>query len=289
MLQIARQHLRCREIGDDDVVPVAELLARSSANRSNQLLRLARLAQRTPPSGLPKFGYLLEQAGRPVGAILTICSSICAGGVSSVRCNLTSWHVEPEFRGYGALLSSQALKQKDVVYLNVTARPSTWAMVEAQGFSRYSRGMFVALPSLSRRATETKVRVDSYCGAAHELDCGEATLLRDHAGFGCMALVCRSAECAYPFVLARRDLKGRIPCVQLVYCRSIEEFVRCARPIGRYLAARGILLVALDAHGPVSGLVGKYYPGRMPKFIRGGPPVRLGDLAYTNVAVFCGL
>jgi hypothetical protein len=289
MLQTMREKLRCREINDDDIGQVAELLARSFADRQNQLLRLGRLAQRSPPSGLPRFGYLLEQAGRPVGAILTICSSICVAGVSSVRCNLTSWHVEPELRGYGALLTSQALKQKDLVYLNVTARPSTWAMVEAQGFSRYSGGTFVALPSLSRRTQETKVRVDSYRSVCQGLDVGEAALLHDHVGFGCMAIVCRSAEGVHPFVLARRDLKGRIPCVQLVYCRSIDEFVRCARPIGRYLAARGILLVALDAHGPVPGLVGKYYPGRMPKFIRGGPPVRLGDLAYTNLAVFCGL
>jgi hypothetical protein len=61
----------------------------------------------------PRFGYLLEHDGRPVGAILTIYSSISTGGTAVTRCNLSSWHVEPEYKGYGALLISQALKRKD--------------------------------------------------------------------------------------------------------------------------------------------------------------------------------
>jgi hypothetical protein len=125
--------------------------------------------------------------------------------------------------------------------------------------------------------------------AAEELDPGERAMLADHARFGCQALVCKTAERAHPFIFARRDLKGLIPCVQLIYCRSIDEFVRFAGTIGRVLAKRGIFLVTIDANGPIAGLVGKYYPGKMPKFVKGGGAVRLGDLAYTNIAVFCNL
>ena len=114
-------------------------------------------------------------------------------------------------------------------------------------------------------------------------------MLTDHARFGCLAFVCKTAEGAHPFIFARRDLKNLIPCVQLVYCRSIDEFVRFAGSIGRFLARRGIFLVTIDANRPIEGLVGRYYPGRMPKFVRGEGAVRLGDLAYTNIAVFCNL
>jgi hypothetical protein len=294
MLLQLRPKLRCREINDADLTAVAELLSSSFTNRDNQLLRLRRLAQRGPLVGLPQFGYLLEHDGRPVGAILTIYSSISIGGVCVTRCNLSSWHVEPEYRGYGALLISQALKQKDVTYLNVTARPSTWPIVAAQGFSRYSDGIFVAAPLLNRRAPAIGTAVVEGSGA-HDalatagLDPGESSMLSDHARFGCLALVCKAAEGAHPFIFARRDLKNLIPCVQLVYCRSIDEFVRFAGSIGRVLAKRGIFLVTIDANRPIAGLVGRYYAGRMPKFVKGGAAVRLGDLAYTNIAVFCNL
>jgi hypothetical protein len=294
MLQQLRPRIRCREIAEADLPAVAELLAKSFTTRDNQMFRLRRLAQCRPPEGLPQFGYLLEHEGRVVGAILTIYSSISIGGSSVKRCNLSSWHVEPEYRGYGALLTSQALKQKNVTYINATARPSTWSIVSAQGFSRYSEGIFIAGPLLNRRAPATKTTVVVRDGAdnsfgAGKLDPGETAILSDHARFGCLSLVCETAETAHPFVFARRDLKGLIPCVQLVYCRSIDDFVRFAGSIGRTLARRGIFLVTIDANQPIPGLVGRYYPGRMPKFVRGDGTMRLGDLAYTNIAVFCGL
>jgi hypothetical protein len=294
MLVQLRPKLRCREINEADLAATAELLSKSFTNRDNQLLRLRRLAQREPPGGLPRFGYLLEHDGRPVGAILTICSSISIGGASVTRCNLSSWHVEPEYRGYGTLLISQALKQKDVTYLNVTARPSTRPIVEAQGFSRYSNGIFVAAPLLNRRAPATATAVVEGDGvhdslATEGLDPGERAMLSDHARFGCSSVVCKTAEGAHPFIFARRDLKDLIPCMQLVYCRSIDEFVRFAGTIGRVLAKRGIFLVTIDAIEPIAGLIGKYYPGKMPKFVKGGSAVRLGDLAYTNIAVFSNL
>ena len=294
MLQQLRPRLRCREIAEADLPAVAELLAKSFTTRDNQLLRLRRLAQCTPPAGMPQFGYLLEHDDRPVGAILTLYSSISIGGSTVTRCNLSSWHVEPEYRGYGALLTSQALKQKNVTYVNVTARPSTWPIVSAQGFSRYSDGTFIAGPLLNRRAPATVTTVVAADGAGvsvggGKLDPGEIAMLSDHARFGCLSLVCETAETAHPFIFARRDLKGLIPCVQLVYCRSIDEFVRFAGSIGRALARRGILLVTIDANQPIPGLSGRYYPGRMPKFVRGEGTMRLGDLAYTNIAVFCNL
>jgi len=48
-----------------------------------------------------------------------------------------------------------------------------------------------------------------------------------------------------------------LPCFQLVYSRSIAEFVRFARPLGRYLALRGRPTVIVDANGPVAGLVSR--------------------------------
>jgi hypothetical protein len=279
--------IRCREIQDGDFPAVAELLSRSFTRPELQLRRLRRLAERDAPGGLPKIGYLLESKDALVGVILMICSTIAKDGMSIIRCNLSSWHVEPDYRAYAPLLIAQALKYKGVTYVNVSARPATWPIVEAQGFSRYSKGVFIAIPALSRGTAPARLmRIRPGMALGDDIGSFEGALLSEHAGFGCLSILCRAADGAHPFVFARRDLKGVLPSVQLVYCRSIEDFVRHARRIGWYLAARGICCVQIDANGPIAGLTGRYFSDRMPKFVRGGDGPRQGDLAYTNIALF---
>ncbi len=83
-----------------------------------------------------------------------------------------------------------------------------------------------------------------------------------------------------------RFVKGVIPCAQLIYCRDIGNIARFAGPIGRFLALRGRPFVVIDANGPIAGLIGKYFDETMPKYYRGPAQPRLGDLAYTEAALF---
>jgi hypothetical protein len=46
------------------------------------------------------------------------------------------------------------------------------------------------------------------------------------------------------------------------------------------------MFVLIDSNGPISGLVGKYLKDYMPKYFKGRVSPRLGDLAYTEVAMF---
>src|SRR5207237_6050031 len=111
---------------------------------------LACLQAREVPAEMPRYGYLLENDGVAVGAILLIFAT--APDRDAVRANVSSWYVEPAFRSYAPLLVSQALKLKQVTYLNVSAARHTWPILEAQGYRRYSNGVFVALPALERSA-----------------------------------------------------------------------------------------------------------------------------------------
>ena len=150
--------IRCRQIGAGDIPAVADLLTRGLSDPQPQFWHRAldQLTRREPPPGLPKYGYLLESGGTPVGAILLICSAMpvgetgTPGATVAPRCNLSSWYVDPEYRAYAPLLVSQALRHKEVTYLNVSAAPHTWPIIEAQGFSRYSEGIFISLPALNR-------------------------------------------------------------------------------------------------------------------------------------------
>jgi hypothetical protein len=292
--------IRCRRIEDADADRVVTLFTRGfGARRTRRFWErvIACLATRTAPADAPRFGYLLESDGAAVGAILQIFSTLRAGGAganekATTRCNVSSWYVDPAFRSYAPLLVSQALKQTGVTYLNISSIPHTRPIVEAQGYVRFSNGVFVALPGLSRAPSGIQARIiaaDARPQAAQlqaPFEAHERDLLRDHADYGCMSLWCETRERAYPFVFRERRVKGLISCAQLIYCGDVADFVRFARPLGWYLARRGRPLVILDANGPIRGLVGKYFDQTMPKYFKGPAPPRLGDLAYTETALF---
>jgi hypothetical protein len=280
--------LRCRQIDEADLAAVVALLARGFPNRNRQfwLHALEQLTRRRPPSGMPKYGYLLESDGVVVGAILLICSTMRANDAVATRCNLSSWYVEPAFRAYATLLVSHALRHKDVTYLNVSPAPHTWPIIEAQGFSRYCDGVFVALPMLNGMFGGAGVKVfDAHTPPTVSLDPFEQEVLRQHAEHGCISLWCVTSDRAYPFVFRPRLVRDILPCAQMIYCRDIADFVRFAGPIGRYLARRGKPLVIIDSNGPIPGLIGVFRRGSMPKYFKGPQRPRLGDLAYTEYAV----
>ena len=281
--------IRSRQISESDFVGVIDLLTRGFRVRSRRYWdrALAQLASHPTPAGLPRYGYLLECEGRPVGVILLIFSSVLDGDTSTIRCNVSSWYVEPQFRSHAALFVSQAIRHKNVTYVNISPAPHTRPIIEAQGFSRYGSGQFVTVPVLAAKRDDQRTRVigvDALPDASLEVK--DRALLLDHRSYGCISLWCTTPDRAYPFVFVPRWLKGVIPCAQLIYCRDIDDFVRFARPIGRYLARRGRPLVIIDSNGPIAGLTGKYFDGRAPKYFKGTATPRLGNLAYTEAVMF---
>jgi hypothetical protein len=285
--------LHCRQIDDADIEAVASLLARGFPAHNWQfwLRAFAQLAGHDTPAGLPKYGYLLESGADVVGAILLICSTISAGDTTATRCNLSSWYVDPPFRAYAPMLVSHALGHKDVTYLNVSPAPHTRPIIEAQGFSRYCDGIFIAVPMVNGLFGGPKVKVFE-AGKRSQLDLPQVDfdatdeeVLLQHAAHGCISLWCATPERAYPFVFRPRMVRGGIPCAQLIFCRDVGDFVRFAGPIGRLLARYGRPFVIVDANGPIPGLLGWYSRGNMPKYFKGPLRPRLGDLAYTESAV----
>ncbi len=280
--------LRCRPIEQADIDAVAALLARGfpAHDRRFWLGAFAQLTRHEPPAGLPKYGYLLESSGVVVGAILLICSTVPAGDTAATRCNLSSWYVDPAFRAYAPMLVSQALRHKNVTYLNVSPAPHTRPIIEAQGFSRYCDGIFIALPMFKGLFGGPQVAVfEANRQPDVPFDRRDQEMLAAHAAHGCVSLWCAAPERAYPFVFRPRLVRGVIPCAQLIYCSDVGDFVRFAGPIGRLLVRRGLPLVIVDANAPIPGLLGWYSRGNMPKYFKGPQRPRLGDLAYTEHAV----
>lgn len=287
---MSARKIRCREIAAGDVEAVADLLTRGFPGRPRAywLAGLERQAARAVPDGYPRYGYLLEAAGAVVGVLLLMYSRKVSGVEPALTCNVASWYVEPQFRNQASLLSAVALKHKHVTYVNVTPAPPTWPILKAQGYKRYCNGLFFALPALSRGHGAIEV-IAPNSAKVGDLSVNEFELLQRHAGYGCLSLVSRTSRGAMPFVLAPfRVRQGRIslPAMQLIYCRSIDDFVGCAGAIGRFLLARGKPLVIIDANGPIQRLPGIYSDARGQKYFKGPNPPQLGDLADTEFALY---
>jgi len=284
----APPRIRRREIGPSDVHRIIDLLTSGFRERKRWFWEraLARLAERRTPPGYPRYGYLLECDGTPVGVTLMIYSTLNFDGRPHIRCNLSSWYVEPAFRAYAAPLASGVLKQKEVTFYNVTPAPETWPVLEAGGYKRYCSGRFLAVPALSAWQPGVRVRIAAGDIAPDDdLSAFETQLLLDHQSYGCISVTCCLLKRRCPFVFQIRRKAGLVRFAYLIYCRHLDDFVRFAGPLGRFLALRGILLVVVDANGRVAGLVGRYYDG-FPKYFRGPDQPRLGDLAYSERALF---
>ena len=279
--------IRCRQVVDSDTTNIADLLARGLRRlpRQRWLQVLGRLAEHPTPAGLPKYGYLMESDGVPVGVILLISSKVKTGETWAVRCSVSSWYVEPPFRTHATLLFSLALRHKNVTYINSSVARHVERIAEAQGFSRYCNGVFIAFPRPMSRKIEAKVVVgDTPSNGLFEPF--EEQLLLAHREFGCLNLWCTTSERAYPFVFLPTVVMRFLPCMQLIYCRDIDEFVRFAHPIQRFLAFRRTPIILINSNGPIPGLLGKYVDGTSPMYFKGPTRPRVGDLAYTEVAMF---
>jgi hypothetical protein len=281
--------IRARQIKDSDLTAVANLLTRGFPRRTHSywVQALGRLTSHPHPAGLPKYGYLLECDNRAVGVILLIFSAIQSGDQWTTRCNVSSWCVEPAFRSYAPLFINQAVMRKNITYVNISPATHTLPILEAQGFTRYSNGQFVSVPALSSALGGPRARIQKGdLRPDANFEDFEWKLLVTHAEYGCITLWCTTPERAYPFVFLPRIVKGCIPCTQLIYSRNIEDFVRFARQLGTFLALRGRPVVLIDSNGPIRGLAGTYRDGNSPKYFKGPPCPRLGDLAYTEAAMF---
>jgi len=279
----------CRAIDAASFDGVVDCLARNFPRRRRRywvkaLDNMARLPQ---VDGYPRYGYALAANERIVGVILLIFSRRDSGGQSYVQCNISSWCVDPQFRGSAILLHLAAVKHKQATFVNISPAPHTFATIEALGFRRISNGQILFAPAVW--ASRPGLRIGRYGAEGDDaslLPQAERKILADHAALGCEALIGVQGDKAFPFVLQRRAVRRVIPCGQLIYCRAMDEFFQFSALIGRLLVPRCGPLLLIDAAAPAPALFGRYFAERNPKYFKGANPPRLGDLAYTELPVF---
>jgi hypothetical protein len=287
MPSAASSDLRVRKIDDADLPAVADLLSRGFRLRPRRywLRGLKREVDRPRPEGTIPYGYLLEDAGLPVGAVLQFYSSVPSGDCTVLRCNMSSWYVEPKFRAFGSLLISTVMKDKSITYFSTSPAPHTWPIVEALGFSIYCRGEIIAIPALTRPIEHVAIEIVTHSSCL--ADPWQRDLLREHAKFNCLSLILRCGGLNFPFIFQAYRVRRVLPTYRLIYCHDMAEFVRFAGNLGRYLLLRRAMpFVVVDANEPIAGLVGHYSERRGRKYAKGPHIPKLGDLAFSEGVFF---
>ena len=283
--------IRCREIATADFGAVADFLTHGFPGRSRNywMERLQRQSERQAPAGLPRFGYMLDHDGALVGVLLLIYSESDHDGEVSIRCNISSWYVEPAFRSYAPMLTKIAQRHEHVTYLNISPAHWTWRTIESQGFRTYCGGVFFSFPALSRPKSGLRIEVVGEDAQAIDgLSEADVALLARHAAYGCLSLVCRAADGrGIPFILQPMRIRRiAVLAMRLIYCPDVADYVACAGAIGGFLLRRGRISVALDANGRIKELVGFYREARGRKYFKGPQPPRLADLSDTELVIY---
>jgi hypothetical protein len=290
---VTNHPIRCREISAADIDVVAEFLTRGFAGRPRLywMQGLRRQASREIPEGYPRFGYMLDHGGLPVGVLLLLYTSRNNGAETAISCNLSSWYVDPAFRNYAPLLTKIAQRHKEVTYVNISPAAWTRPIIETQGFNAYCSGLLFSLPVLS--GVKPGVTIETVSPDTHSiqgLPAADVELLTRHARYGCLSLVCRVATGErLPFILQPvRIRRGWIapPAMQLIYCRDIAEYVQCAGAIGRLLIRHYKICVILDSNGAIPALAGFFSGAHGRKYFKGPHRPRLADLTDTELVLY---
>jgi hypothetical protein len=289
MVDSALANVVCRAIEERDLPSVLDCLMRGFPERARDYWTrgLARLGARPPVGDYPRHGHLLEVGGRVVGVLLQIFTTRQTPPGPMVRCNMSSWCVDPEYRSYAHPLHARAIARREVVYLTLTAAPHTVAALKAFGYRASTAGQVIFAPLLSRG--QTGARVVEYAEGRSEaarLSREDARLLADHAALGCIALIGLVGNEARPLIFQPRTIwRALIPCVHVIYCREASDLARFGFAYGRHLARSGRFFALADALGPIPGLAGRYFPGRELRYYKGPQAPSPLDLADTELVI----
>lgn len=284
---MSTQAVRCREILQDDFDAVLALLRRgfpgAAAEGWNFARGLRRLSQRAALPDCPQYGHLLEAQGTVAGVLLVVSGLIWAESGWRPRCSVSSWYVKPDYRAYAPLLAARPLAIRGATVVNWTPGAHTLRLLRVQGFEPLFLGRTIVFPAFGWR--RGRAVVTEFVPGGTVPDGEERRLMADHVSFGCLGLICTDPAGIHPFIFQLQSEPGRVRHAQLIYCRDIGEFVRCAPALGRHLARRGITAVVIASNARVPGLTGIYVRDP-PVYFRGPHPPRLGDLAYSERAFF---
>lgn len=182
----------------------------------------------------PNLGFVLTGGDTIIGFLGTVYSRRRLKGQTLSVCNLTSWYVLPQYRGWGALLLLRAaLQDKTVAYTSLTPGAEATAIFQALGFRSVERKKFYFSPfgnakTLLNRRPQLEFRHDQI---RKLLSNDERRIFDDHERYDCVHLVVRDGPEQGYLVLKKRPfgrpLLRKIPGTSRL---GYSEVLYCSTP-----------------------------------------------------------
>lgn len=130
-------------------------------------------------AGEPR-GWAIRAGGRIVGFLGGVIRRRVVRGSEAVFCNVHSWIVEPDHRGWSLHLLRPVLSRKELVVTDFTPTPEVDRIDRRLGFERLDARMRILPPTLGRgEAAEVDLDPDS---VARRLGPDDARAMADHRG-----------------------------------------------------------------------------------------------------------
>lgn len=272
-----------RQIEEDDLPQVLTFLSEHFPERSRAYWEkgLAKISALPFLPGRPRYGFVIDHNGIR-GMALAISSRHGDEEDEQIFINHSSWCVAPSHRGRANLkFALEASRDPTVTHTSLSSLPHVFNLLRRVGFEDWTTGQIVGIGRCTAPDFLGIISVED--AALEEISPRELAVLRDHQELGCIAFCVRIKDRLAPMIFLRRMVKRMIPCAQLIYCKHLPDFLANSRAINLHLARAGYPLLIFDANGPVKELLGRYYPGKAPKFFKGAKPRCDVDHTYSEL------
>lgn len=188
-------------------------------------------------------GFMLLDGNSVVGFLGAVTARRQVNGEAVFVCNLSSWAVNAQYRGWGMALLAAVLQDERLTYTSFTPAPTTWAALMAQGFKPLDAQRIAMPPSLQAETLFGPNRpVVSFDPAVvrERLTGEQRQIFDDHAPYDCLQLTVSDGS-DYAYLVVKRRIhrlgtrrQGRlarvlplgIPYSDILHCSSPELLLR---------------------------------------------------------------
>ena len=211
---------RVRAVDDRDEGEVCRLL---SAGFGHKLPWHRMFNHKWQHDVMPR-GFVLTANDKIVGFIGLICVVRHLAGKSGLVCNLSSWYVQPDYRGWSNALIAAATQFEGVTYTSLTPGPIARRILLAMGFVTLDKEThylppFLQVMTLSKRAQ----LIFDPAEMRPLLSETRRLVLDDHSRYDCLPMLLIDGDETAFAVFRRRLYRGRffsVPYSEMLHCSA---------------------------------------------------------------------
>jgi acetoacetyl-CoA synthetase len=179
----------------------------------------------------PDLGLVLTTGNEIIGFLGTIYAWRKIRGKEGLVCNLTSWYIVPEYRGWGGALFAASVRNEHVTFTTLTPGSIARQMCEAMGFARLNSRKLALPPLLHVNTLRGPAPLISFNSdtVRRSLDDEHRRVFDDHAAYDCLQMSLNAGSEKAFLVVKHRSvgsarLNGlfrtnyKLPCSEILYC-----------------------------------------------------------------------